>query len=66
MHRSRTVRATGVTRNEINHLTDELLHWERNIGQLRARRNALIPPPHPPIDPYPRLSYDVVIVRDVS
>ena len=36
------------------------------LAQLRARRNALIPPPHPPIDPYPRLSYDVVIVRDVS
>jgi hypothetical protein len=35
------------------------------LAQLRATRNALIPPPHPPLDPYPRLSYDV-IVRDVS
>ena len=42
-----------------------LLQANLQLAQLRATRNALIPPPHPPLDPYPRLSYDV-IVRDVS
>ncbi|HJT02511.1 MAG TPA: hypothetical protein VJ757_02620 [Pseudonocardiaceae bacterium] len=36
----------------------------RQLAQLRATRNALIPAPHPPIDPYPRVSY--VVVRDLS
>jgi hypothetical protein len=43
---------------------NEMAQANRESARLEAARNALIPTPRPPTEPYPRLSYDVII-RDL-
>ena len=43
---------------------NEMARANRELARLEAARNALIPATRPPTEPYPRLSYDV-IVRDL-